>query len=80
MNMIDEKEFIQNFADQFDDEPEGLTLETRFRDIDGWSSLVALSEMAMCDEEYEVILSANEMENANCIGDLFYIVNERFRG
>lgn len=78
--MIDEKEFIQNFADQFDDEPEGLTLETRFRDIDDWSSLIALSEMAMCDEEYDVIISANEMENANSIADLYNIVNERYQG
>lgn len=78
--MIDEKQFIQNFADQFDDEPEGLTLETKFRDIDGWSSIIALSEMAMCDEEYEVIISANEMENANKIADLYNIVNERFQG
>ncbi len=78
--MVDEKQFIQNFADQFDDEPEGLTLETRFRDIDEWSSLIALSEMAMCDEEYDVIISANEMENANCIVDLYNIVNERYQG
>lgn len=78
--MVDEKQFIQNFADQFDDEPEGLTLETRFRDIDEWSSLIALSEMAMCDEEYEVIISANEMENANTIADLYNIVNERYGG
>ena len=78
--MVDVKQFIQNFADQFDDEPEGLTLETRFRDIEGWSSLIALSEMAMCDEEYEVIISANEMENANSIADLYNIVNERYQG
>ena len=78
--MIDEKEFIQNFADQFDDEPDGLTLETKFRDIDEWSSLIALSEMAMCDEEYDVIISANEMENANKIADLYNIVNERYQG
>lgn len=78
--MVDVKQFIQNFADQFDDEPEGLTLETRFRDIDEWSSLIALSEMAMCDEEYEVIISANEMENANSIADLYNIVNERHQG
>ncbi|MBR3010283.1 MAG: acyl carrier protein [Prevotella sp.] len=78
--MVDEKQFIQNFADQFDDEPEGLTLETRFRDIDGWSSIIALSEMAMCDEEYDVIISANEMENANCIVDLYNIVNKRYHG
>ncbi len=78
--MVDVKQFIQNFADQFDDEPEGLTLETRFRDIDEWSSLIALSEMAMCDEEYEVIISANEMENANMIADLYKIVCERYQG
>ena len=77
--MVDVKQFIQNFADQFDDAPEGLTLETRFRDIDEWSSLIALSEMAMCDEEYEVIISANEMENANSIADLYNIVNERYQ-
>jgi len=78
--MVDVKQFIQNFADQFDDEPEGLTLETRFRDIDEWTSIIALSEMAMCDEEYEVIISANEMENANSIADLYNIVNERYQG
>lgn len=78
--MVDVKQFIQNFADQFDDELEGLTLETRFRDIDEWSSLIALSEMAMCDEEYDVIISANEMENANSIADLYNIVNERYQG
>ena len=78
--MVDEKQFLQNFADQFDDEPEGLTLETKFRDIDGWASIVALSVMAMCDEEYDVILSANEMENANQISDIYNIVNERYQG
>jgi acyl carrier protein len=36
--------------------------------------------MAMCDEEYEVIISANEMENANSIADLYNIVNERYQG
>ena len=78
--MIDEKQFIQNFADQFDDEPEGLTLETKFRVIEDWSSIIALSVMAMCDEEYDVILSANEMENANCIADIYNIVNARYQG
>ena len=78
--MIDEKQFLQNFADQFDDEIEGLTLETQFRDIDGWASIVALSVMAMCDEEYDVILSANEMESAEKISDIFNIVNARHKG
>lgn len=78
--LMDEKVFLDNFANQFDDEPEGLTLDTRFRDIEGWASIVALSVMAMCDEEYDVILSANEMEKAERIADIYNIVKSRYQG
>ena len=75
---MDEIQFIQNFADQFDDtDASQLTLDTRFRDIDEWSSIIALSVMAMCAEEYDVILTANEMENANQISDIYNIVKSR---
>jgi len=75
---MDEKQFIQNFADQFDDtDASQLTLDTKFRDLDEWSSIIALSVMAMCNEEYDVILSANEMENANQISDIYNIVKSR---
>lgn len=78
---MNEKEFIQHFADQFDDTTaDQLTLQTSFRDIEEWSSLIALSVMAMCAEEYEVILSADEMENASKIEDVYNIVKERYNG
>ena len=78
---MDEKQFIQNFADQFDEtSADELTLATRFRDIDEWSSIIALSVMAMCAEEYEVILSANEMESAEKIEDVYNIVKSRYNG
>ena len=69
------KEFIENFIEQFEEAPEcELTTETCFRDLDGWSSMVALCVMAMCDEEYDVKLKADEMRNANTIGELFETV------
>lgn len=72
MNIND---FIQNFAGQFEEtDPEVFTPETRFRDIDEWSSMLALYIMAMVDEEYEVKLTANEMRHANTVEDLFNIV------
>ena len=71
------KEFIENFADQFDDAPEvELTPETAFRDLDGWSSIVALSVMAMIDEEYEVQIKADEMRGANTIQELYDTVQK----
>lgn len=70
--------FIENFIEQFEDEPTcEVTAGTVFRDIDGWSSIVALSVMAMVDEEYDVQLTADEMRKANTIGDLFNTVSSK---
>lgn len=70
--------FFENFIEQFEDEPTcEITAETVFRDIDGWSSIVALSVMAMVDEEYDVQLTADEMRKANTIGDLFNTVSSK---
>ena len=42
------KEFIQNFADQFDYTPvESFTPETVFHDLDEYSSIIALSISSM---------------------------------
>ena len=74
--IMDINEFIQNFADQFEETEVGeFSPETVFRDNDEWSSLLALSVMAMVDEEYDVQLSANEMRQADTIQELFDIVN-----
>ncbi len=73
---MDINEFIQHFAEQFEETgPEVFTPETEFRALDEWSSMLALFIMAMVDEEYEVKLTANEMRHANTIQDLFNIVN-----
>ena len=38
------KEFIANFADQFEDtDPEEITAETKFHDLEEWDSLIALA-------------------------------------
>ncbi len=66
------KEFIQNFADQFDDTDASVfTPETEFKELDEWSSLIALSVIAMVDEEYEVTLKGDDIKNSKTIEDLF---------
>lgn len=69
------KEFIENFVDQFDDTPATeVTPETRMHEIDEWSSMIALSVMAMIDEEYDVQIKADEMRNSQTVQQLFDIV------
>lgn len=72
------KEFIQNFADQFDDTDASVfTPETVFHELDEYSSLIALSLIAMVDEEYDVTLKGDDMRSAVTIQDLFNIVQTK---
>ena len=74
------EEFIKNFANQFDDmDLSEFQPETKFRDLEEWSSLAALSVMAMIDEEYNVQINGNDMRNALTIGDLYNIVKNKMR-
>ena len=72
---MEENDFIQNFADQFDDLDSNVLIpETNFRELDEWSSMVALSVLAMIDDEYDVQLKAEEMRATTTVQQLFDLV------
>jgi len=72
------KVFIKNLANQFDDaDLDKIKGETNFRDIEGYSSLIALSIIAMVDEEYNVRLKGDDIRNSKTIEDLFNVVKSR---
>lgn len=72
------KDFIQNFAEQFDEtDASEFKAETVFHDLDEYSSLIALSIIAMVDEEYDVTLKGDDMKSAVTIEDLFNIVKSK---
>lgn len=69
------KTFIENFADQFEDTDASVfAAETKYRELDEWSSLIALSILAMVDEEYDVQLKGEEMRGTNTIQELYDLV------
>ena len=71
-------EFVAHFAEQFEDTNKSVfTPETRFRELEEWSSIMALSIIAMVDEEYDVTLKGAEMKAANTIAELFEIVKSK---
>ena len=72
------QDFIQHFAEQFDEtEISEFTPETVFHDLDEYSSIIALSIIAMIDEEYGVPLNAKEMTASITIEDLFNVVKAK---
>ena len=75
---MNKEEFLANFAFLFDETDESeITLDTIFKDIAEWSSLVALTVIAMCDEEYDVKVKGDDITKAFTVEDLFNIVEER---
>ena len=72
------KEFIENFAAQFEEtESNEITAITIFKDLDERSSLTALSVIAMADEEYEVVLTGDDIRNSTTVNDLFELVKAK---
>ena len=72
------KDFIENFADQFDDtDASEIKAETVFKELDEWSSLIALSVIAMADEEYDVTLKGEDIRSSNTVEDLFNLIKSR---
>ena len=72
------KEFIEHFAEQFDDtDASEFRSETVFKELEEWSSLIALSIIAMVDEEYDVTLKGDDIRNSSTIEDLFNVVKSK---
>ena len=72
------KEFIANFAEQFDEtDANEIKAETVFKELDEWSSLIALSVIAMVDEEYDVTIKGDDIRNSNTVEDLFNAVKAK---
>ena len=71
-------EFVAHFAEQFDDTDVNVFKpETKFRELNEWSSLMALNIIAMIDEEYDIAIKGDEMRKANTIEELFTIVKNK---
>lgn len=69
------QDFIELFAEQFEEtESSTFTSDTKFHDLDEWSSLIGLSVIAMIDEEFDVVVKGDELRSMVTINDLYELV------
>lgn len=75
MEIID---FIEKLVDVFDEtDASEITGATKFKTLDEWSSLTALSIIAFADEEYDVTLNNEDLKSAETIEDLFNVISSK---
>lgn len=72
------EEFVELFAEQFDDtDASEIKAGTVFHDLDEWSSLIGLSIIAMVDEEFDVALKGDDVVFSVTVEDLYNRVIEK---
>ena len=72
------KEFIVDFADQFDDTDfSEIKADTAFHKLDEWSSLTAMGVIAMVRTQYGKTISGKEMKECVTVEDLYHLINRK---
>lgn len=78
INNMELKDFIVEFADQFDDtDPSEITATTAYHELDEWSSMIALSVMNVIQKKFSKSISFDDMKAAVTVEDLFNIVKNK---
>lgn len=72
------QKFIKKFAELFEDtDPNEIQADTNFRELYEWSSLTALSVMAMVADEYEILLKGEDIRKAGTVNELYQILKNK---
>jgi len=70
-------EFVAKFAEQFEDtDPSLITAETKFRNLDEWSSLAGLMVIGMVQDEYDKQLKADQLRKCETVEDVYNVVKD----
>ena len=66
------EDFIVNFSELFEEENiSDIRPETKFKELDEWSSIMSLNVIAMIDEKYGVQIVGKDLRESETISDLF---------
>ena len=69
------KDFIANFADQFDDtDASEILATTEFHELEEWDSLIALAVLNMTEKRYGKKITFDEMKKCVTVEDLFNVI------
>lgn len=75
---MDIKNFIENFSSLLtQSDADKLSENTEFKKLPEWGSLIALSVIAMVEDEYDVLLKSTDILGAQTLRELFDIISEQ---
>ncbi len=75
--MVEENKFLEVFRSIFDEtDPSEIVMETEFKELPEWSSLVTLSTIVAVEENLEKTLTAKEIDSSETVRDLYNLIKQ----
>lgn len=71
---MDAKDFIEKFAEAIEANAQKITVDTKFRSLEEWSSLAVLSVIAMLDDEYDILIEGGDFRQLETIKDIIRFI------
>jgi acyl carrier protein len=68
------KEALAWVADLFETPVEAIQPETKKEEIEAWDSLGVLNLMARLDEEFQILLTEEEIQELKSVGDILNLL------
>lgn len=70
--MIPKDKFIEQIQSIFEETPKDeITLNTKFKNLEEWNSLLILSLIVTIEDNFSILVSAKQIENADSFEDLY---------
>ncbi len=72
---MDKNEFLTNFIEQFEDtDPNEISFDTKFHELDEWSSIVGMMLIAMAKVSYDKNISGMELKQCVTVEDVYNLI------
>ena len=72
---MDINDFLENFANQFEDtDATEIKKDTIYQELEEWSSLTAMSLIALAKAEYGKTITGREVRSCKTVEDLFNLI------
>ena len=72
------KKFVADFADQFDEtDASEIKADTKFHDLEEWSSLTGMGVIALAKTEYGKTISGSELRSCVTVEDVFNLISNK---
>ena len=73
---FNENDLLDSLVDVFDKDVDEMNIDDIFKEYDEWDSVAALSLVASIEDNFEIIISGDDIDNFNTIRDILNFINK----